>query len=316
MLVENFSCRARDKSFYCPTFAGVKKLIRHIESLLIRNDYVIIPGLGGFVLQEQPAQITPEGIVPPRHRVGFNARMDNNDGMLATEVLRAEGIPYRAAIALIRDEVAEAQKALQAGDDVPIGRLGTLRLNQERQITYTPADRLPVFPADFGLGVLHIARPCPKQAPKAVVIPLPSRRSVFRYAASILVLLAVLLCAPRMGDSNPHDMAGIGNPLELFSPTEAVVTAQPPVQTPQPPATASPAKRYHIIVSCLANRTSADRYCELLQAKHYDNARVLPSVRTNRIAIESFADRAIAVLYLNELRTDNPEFADAWLYIE
>ena len=208
MLVENFSCRARDKSFYCPTFAGVEKLIRHIESLLIRNDYVIIPGLGGFVLQEQPAQITPEGIVPPRHRVGFNARMDNNDGMLATEVLRTEGIPYRAAIALIRDEVAEAQKALQAGDDVPIGRLGTLRLNQERQITYTPADRLPVFPADFGLGVLHIARPCPKQAPKAVVIPLPSRRSVFRYAASILVLLAVLLCAPRMGDSNPHDMAG------------------------------------------------------------------------------------------------------------
>ena len=145
----------------------MERLIRHIENLLIHNDYVIIPGLGGFVLQEQQAQITPEGIVPPHHRVGFNVRMDNNDGLLATEVLRAEGIPYRAALALIRDEVTKARKALQAGDDVQLGMLGTLKLNQEKQITYTPADMLPVIPGDFGLGTLHVARLRSKQAPQS-----------------------------------------------------------------------------------------------------------------------------------------------------
>ena len=305
------------RSVYCLTFASMERLIRHIENLLIHNDYVIIPGLGGFVLQEQQAQITPEGIVPPHHRVGFNVRMDNNDGLLATEVLRAEGITYRAALALIRDEVTKARKALQAGDDVQLGMLGTLKLNQEKQITYTPADMLPVIPGDFGLGTLHVVRLRSKQAPKAVVIPLPSRRNVFRYAASILVLVAVLLFAPRTGDGTLHDVAGIDNPLELFEASETVAATQHTVEAvPQAMAATSPAKHYHIIVSCLANRTSAERYCELLQAKHYDNAQVLPSLRTNRIAIESFANRDIAVFYLDELRANHPEFADAWLHIE
>lgn len=320
--MKTFLEKQKSKSFYCSTFAIMEKIIHHIENLLIRNDFVIIPGLGGFVLQEQPAQITSQGILPPHHTVGFNVRMDNNDGLLATELLRAEKISYRSAMALVNKEIAKAKQTLYAGGCVKIGRLGTLKLDAEKQIVYIPAATLPVFPCDFGLYTLHPVRSAmQKKATKTITISLPTTRHMLRYAASILIIISVLLFPSPIGDSELPDFAGINNPLALFESgttvsqqnVEEVVLpetteAAPKIQSEQP------TKNYHIVVSCLSNRTSADRFCELLQAKHYDNARVLPSIRTNRIVIESFSSRDIAVLYLNELREKHAEFKDAWLY--
>lgn len=296
----------------------MEKILRHIERLFIRNDYVIIPGLGGFVLQEQSAQITRQGIIPPYHTVGFNARMNSNDGLLATEVLRAESISYRSALTLIETEVAEVKKKLQSGNKVQIGRLGWLFLNAEKQIIYKPADTKDMIPCNFGLNTLYIAPRSKEKETTEITFSLPSTRNVFRYAASILIIMAVLIFTPRIGDSTVSDFAGLNSPLSLFELPQTDKKTQPeaPSEGEITEAAPAPQKRYHIVVSCLSNKTSAERYCELLQAKHYDNARVLPSVKTNRIIIESFSEKEMAALYLNNLRKSNKEFKDAWLYRE
>ncbi|MBO5704071.1 MAG: SPOR domain-containing protein, partial [Bacteroidaceae bacterium] len=49
-------------------------LARHIESLLLKHDCVIVPDFGGFVTQQVAARyVEDEGLfLPPYRSVGFN----------------------------------------------------------------------------------------------------------------------------------------------------------------------------------------------------------------------------------------------------
>ena len=60
------------------------ELTKHIEILLLENDCVIVPGLGGFIAHHQPAHYEEdEGVfLPPTRTVGFNPQLTMNDGLL------------------------------------------------------------------------------------------------------------------------------------------------------------------------------------------------------------------------------------------
>ena len=60
-------------------------LARHIESLLLKHDCVIVPDFGGFVTQQVSARyVEDEGLfLPPYRSVGFNGCLKLNDGLLA-----------------------------------------------------------------------------------------------------------------------------------------------------------------------------------------------------------------------------------------
>ena len=61
------------------------ELSRHIEILLLENDCVVVPELGGFIAHYQPARyVEDEGIfLPPMRTIGFNPQLTMNDGLLA-----------------------------------------------------------------------------------------------------------------------------------------------------------------------------------------------------------------------------------------
>ena len=50
------------------------ELAQHIEALLLENDCVIVPGLGGFVAHYTPAMRVAEEntFLPPTRIIGFN----------------------------------------------------------------------------------------------------------------------------------------------------------------------------------------------------------------------------------------------------
>ena len=294
----------------------MEKTILYIESLLIRNDYVIIPELGGFVVQAQSAQISSNGITPPLSYVGFNARMNNNDGLLATEILRSENISYREANKRIEAQVEQIKNELYRRNKVEIGKLGYLYLNKEQQISFTSSQEYYFLPSNFGFKTLH-AQQREKNEEKKIIFALPSK-NVFRYAAVILALFGIFFTSPKIGNSEISSFAGINNPLVLFESTTNTIVRNK-VEAEEivvQEITINHSKEYHIIVSCLPNIKSAEHYCELLKAKHYDNVRILPSSKTNRIAVESFSDKETATLYLKRLRKSNKEFKDAWLHRE
>lgn len=61
------------------------ELRRHIEILLLRNDCVIVPHLGGFMAHHRPARYDEADhmFIPPIRTLGFNPQLTMSDSLLA-----------------------------------------------------------------------------------------------------------------------------------------------------------------------------------------------------------------------------------------
>lgn len=298
----------------------MENLIPHIENLLIKNDYVIIPNFGGFVVQSESAQITDGKITPPVSVVGFNPLMRDQDGLLALEIVKAENISYREAVKMIEKETENFKLDLQKKEKITFGKLGFLSQSKENQIYFEPVTDSFFLPVNFGLKPINTTKFQTKK-PEKITITLPTRR-VFQYTAIILILLGVFLVSPQLNDSSISDYAALVPAMTLQSvpdlsmqeeaeTTEITEIMVEEEQTLQQEITN---KEYHIVVACLSDMASAELYCESLKKSSYESAHVLPSVKTNRVIIESFQDHEAAVVYMRNLRLSNEEFKDAWLH--
>ena len=67
------------------------ELAKHIEVLLLENDCVIVPGLGGFIAHNRTAIYKDETneFCPPARTIGFNPQLTINDGLLAQSYMQA-----------------------------------------------------------------------------------------------------------------------------------------------------------------------------------------------------------------------------------
>ena len=79
------------------------KLDRHIEILLLENDCVIVPGLGGFVAHHVSARYDEQDglFLPPYRTLGFNAQLRMNDSLLVQSYVDAYELSYPEALAQI-----------------------------------------------------------------------------------------------------------------------------------------------------------------------------------------------------------------------
>ena len=69
----------------------MNELERHIEILLLSNDCVIVPDLGGFMTHHVDARYDEEEqiFLPPLRTLGFNPQLKINDSMLAQSYVEA-----------------------------------------------------------------------------------------------------------------------------------------------------------------------------------------------------------------------------------
>lgn len=77
-----------------------------------------------------------------------------------------------------------------------------------------------------------------------------------------------------------------------------------------------PHEKAHVIVSCWSDSGQADDYLTMLRAAGYDNSHILSSDKLQRVSIASFQTKKEATDFMNTLKTELPQFSDAWVYIE
>ena len=72
-------------------FCNMIELSKHIEVLLLENDCVIVPGLGGFIAHKRQAaySIQKGEFMPPLRTIGFNPQLIMNDGLLVQSYMQA-----------------------------------------------------------------------------------------------------------------------------------------------------------------------------------------------------------------------------------
>lgn len=145
---------------------------RHIEILLLNNDCVIVPGLGGFMAHHVCARYCADTqtYLPPLRQLGFNAQLKINDSLLAQSYIEAYDISYPEAIRRIEDEVTELLQMLQNDGVCELHDIGILKINVEGNIEFEPCEAGILTPELYGLNTVDIV-PLNVQAtaPKPVV---------------------------------------------------------------------------------------------------------------------------------------------------
>ena len=144
-------------------FSRVIELERHIEILLLDNDCVIVPDLGGFMSHYIEARYDDREnlYLPPLRTLGFNPKLTMNDSLLAQSYVEAYDISFPEAISRIEKEVSELHQHLENEGYYELYDIGTLRLNGEGNYEFEPCEAGILTPSLYGLNTLEIDKIVP-----------------------------------------------------------------------------------------------------------------------------------------------------------
>lgn len=304
-------------------FCTVERIYQHIEKLLALNEYVVVPGIGGFVLQHQSAAIIDNKLIAPRKTIAFNALMHHTDGLLVIEISRTERISYRMAQELLQVETEFFKKQLQANGSFVFGILGVFNLTDEGNYVFTPNTRAAFIPSNIGLVDLQLTDYSKKHQQ---LVPVKqkafSTKIRWRYAAVLALLISLLFVPEQHTDYSKTQSAAIVSLSELTMAAKThhttdtiLVTDTAKQQTPKTARAeiASKMEAYHVIVASMPTLQSAENYCKTITDLNFPTAKVLEPSKTYRVAIKSFSDREEAIRFMENLRTTDERFSTAWV---
>ena len=135
-------------------------LARHIESLLLQHDCVVVPGFGGFItnyVEAQPEQQDAMTVFYPPYRVvRFNQSLQQSDGLLVGSYMTAYDAAFPAAEKQMQRDVNEMVTRLYLDGSYELENIGLLRMDLTRHITLETAESGLTTPAFYGLSMLEI----------------------------------------------------------------------------------------------------------------------------------------------------------------
>ena len=174
----------------CSNFAVVIEIERHIEILLLDNDCVIVPGLGGFTAHHVEARFdeSDDVFLPPLRTLGFNQQLKINDSLLVQSYIEAYDISYPEALRRIEGEVEELRQRLANDGYYEMTDIGVLEMNEDGNIIFTPCEAGILTPGLYGLSSFEMqplmaeestASASSTQVQKPNVEPMPITTTVF-----------------------------------------------------------------------------------------------------------------------------------------
>ncbi len=128
-----------------------------INDLLFQNQSVIIPGFGGFVLNEHSANIDyiKSTITPPSKVPSFNKNLTLNDGILVNHIKQQNRCTLEQANQIIKDFVVAAEQKIEAKEIIEFPKVGRLYKDYNQSLQFLPYDTNFNTNA-FGLPVIEV----------------------------------------------------------------------------------------------------------------------------------------------------------------
>ena len=149
------------------------ELAQHIETLLLENDCVIVPGFGGFVAHYSPAtRVKEENIfLPPTRTIGFNPQLKLNDGVLVQSYMSAYDTSFADASRIVEKEVNEFIGLLHEEGKAHLDNIGEIQSNIYGNYEFVPYDYKITNPSLYGLDSFEIHELSALQQKEKVLIP-------------------------------------------------------------------------------------------------------------------------------------------------
>lgn len=162
------------------------ELAKHIEYLLLENDCVIVPGLGGFIAHFQSAHYeeSEDLFYPPTRTVGFNPQLTMNDGLLAQLYMQVYHTDFSDANRKIADAVSNLKETLYEEGVVDMPGVGALHYTISNTYEFHPAESGVISPFLYGLdsfrmqklGELREELPLPESHEESEAVALPEKK--------------------------------------------------------------------------------------------------------------------------------------------
>ena len=303
-------------------FCCVEKLSQHIEKLLLKHDCVIIPDLGGFIVNYESARFVPAKnlFVPASRKIGFNIHLTYNDGLLAQSFMQVEKCSYESAMKLIKHEVEEAMKMLKTDEKINIGTIGSLSINENNQLVFERNEAIALAPQYFGLEEIQYF---PINNVKTKTF------SAFIWNSAAVVILFLLFLPVNIFDNRTVGQASVisfnWNEPSVQSVVQEEVTEEKIVDVMliENPDTEFTTESeiffiesgviYHIIIASLPSERLAYQYLREIKKYNFNNTTIVNTENRYRISVKDFFDKQEAESYLNSFKTEYPSFASAWI---
>src|SRR6056300_429214 len=124
-----------------------------IESVLLKESFVCIPGLGSFLLKDAEASINPySGEIKPSHSViAFNAQIADNDGQLVHSISKELSLSYKGALAFLEKEVQVLRNQIESKKYASFFPFGNFFLNKSGKIFFVPRQQYNLHLPNYGL---------------------------------------------------------------------------------------------------------------------------------------------------------------------
>lgn len=326
------------------------ELDRHIEILLLSNDCVIVPGLGGFMAHHVDARFDEADgtFLPPLRTLGFNPRLTMNDSLLVQSYIEAFDISYPEALRRIEAEVEELRQHLESEDCYELNGLGTLRLNSDGNLEFEPCEAGILTPDLYGLSTFELM-PLATEEPKAtdsneetldetvlteepadsaITIKMSWLRNAVAVAAAVLAFF--MISTPISNNNATLDV----QQSAFFKLPQHYVSQDDDALNPSTSATDSTACQeesikasediveetisaptYTIVMASQVTQRNAEIFIAQLNKAEYTKARLQTSSKTNmlRVVYGTYNSQEEAIDSLRSLRKQSKQFSDAWV---
>ncbi|WP_455585072.1 HU domain-containing protein [Bacteroides sp.] len=219
------------------------ELAQHIEVLLLENDCVIIPGLGGFVAHYIPAMYTEESIFfPPTRTIGFNPQLKLNDGLLVQSYMAVHDTNFPDATKIVEEEVTRLITILHKEGKADLPNVGEIRYTIYDTYDFIPYDNKITTPYLYGLDSFEMKElSALRQMEDKVLVPVTQEkkksyefrinRAVLRNAVAMVAAIALFffLSTPIENTYVEKDNYAQLLPVDLFGKIEEQSVVMTPV---------------------------------------------------------------------------------------
>ena len=325
----------------------MKELERHIEALLLTNDCVIVPDFGGFMAHHIDARYdTADGsFIPPVRTLGFNPQLRINDSLLIHSYIETYNISYPEAMQRVSEASKALQQQLHEDGFYELNNIGTLTLNIDGNIEFTPNEAGILTPEYYGLAAFEMKKLTPEtieqlplpavaqkqpvkeeEEPTASVLAIDQsndddsdtiniRIAWIRNAVAIAAaILAFFLMTTPVSNSVDSQIAQVSitpipstlNPQPSTQQAKPVATNEPQVSTPQPES------YYVIVLASQVSLANAETFVQQLNEQGYDDARIYTHNKVNRVVCGHCATEAEAYQLASTIR-ENEAYKQAWV---
>lgn len=315
----------------------MNRLGEHILHLLFEYDFVIVPKLGGFVVNRVDAVSKKNGhqIRTPHYMIGFNAALTHNDGLLPQSYSKNLSVSFQEAELLLQQDVEKLKKEITEKGFFYIEKCGKLYLDQnnEDKICFIGIENKDFNrPEVFGLTdvVLQTAEEILHEKEETLE---RKKKFTFNHVAkfiSISIAAAALFFGISLPISTYYNESENIQKASFFPSEDANLSIKEgsirrnsyndnkstKFQETSTQSDPTPLSKdvFYVIVGTFQTTNVAKHALDRYKSDGFNNAGIVSSHTAKRIFIAQFSTMQEATKYLSKFVVQNPLNKDAWVY--